>query len=151
LEEICSLNPEYFNRTDFVDTNNTIPIKMIINDDELLQLIINIRDKSKRGYKHQLHDILVQGITAGKISIFDRNNIKKFDISSRTINQVRMYKLGDKIDVRRFKNFNEAYENYKNVSQSGDETQYNIDLAKDEYIHDGFINNINTLWITYKY
>jgi hypothetical protein len=30
-------------------------------------------------------------------------------------------------------------------------TQYNIDLAKDEYIHDGFINSINTLWITYKY
>ena len=151
LEEICSLNPEYFNRTDFVDTNNTIPIKMIITDNELLQLLIDIRDKSKRGYKQQLHNILVEGITDGKISIFDRNNIKKFDISSRTINQVRMYKLGDKVEVRRFKNFNEAYENYKNVSQSGDETQYNIDLAKDEYIHDGFINNINTLWITYKY
>ena len=62
-----------------------------------------------------------------------------------------MYKIGDKIDVRRFKNFNEAYENYKNVSQSGDEKQYNIDLAKDEYIQDDFTNNINTLWITYKY
>ena len=79
------------------------------------------------------------------------NNIKKFDISSMSLNQVRMYKLGDKIDVRRFKNFNEAYENYKSVSQSGDENQYNIDMAKDEYIQDGFINNINTLWITFKY
>lgn len=151
LEEICSLNPEYFNRTDFVDTNNTIPVKMIINDNDLLKIIIDIRDKSKRGYKQQLHNILTEGIKENKISIFDRNNIKKFDISSRTLNQVRMYKLGDKIDVRRFKNFNEAYENYKSVSQSGDENQYNIDLAKDKYKQDGFINNINTLWITFKY
>ena len=58
LEEICSLNPEYFNRTDFVDTNNTIPVKMIINDNDLLKIIIDIRDKSKRGYKQQLHNIL---------------------------------------------------------------------------------------------
>lgn len=151
LEEICSLNPEYFNRTDFTDTNNTIPVKIIINDIELLNTIIDIRDKSKRGYKKQLHNILLEGIQQNKISVFDRNNKKKFDISSRIINQVRMYKLGDKIDVRRFKNFNDAYENYKNVSQSGDENQYNIDLAKDEYIQDGFTNSINTLWITYKY
>ena len=151
LEEICSLNPEYFNRTDFVDTNNTIPVKMIIDDNELLKLIIDIRDKSKRGYKQQLHDILIEGIKENKISIFDRNNIKKFNISSMILNHVRMYKLGNKIDVRRFRNFNEAYENYKSVSQSGDKNEYNIDLAKDEYIQDGFIHNINTLWITFKY
>ena len=68
-----------------------------------------------------------------------------------TLNQVRMYKLGDKIDVRRFRNFNEAYENYKSVSQSGEKNEYNIDLANDEYIQDEFIHNINTLWITFKY
>jgi hypothetical protein len=151
LEEICSLNPEYFNRTDFVDTNNTIPVKMIINDNDLLEIIIDIRDKSRRGYKQQLHNILTQGIRENKISIFDKNNIKKFDISLRTLNQVRMYKNGDKKDARRFKNFHEAYENYKSVSQSGDENQYNIDLAKDTYVQDEFINNINTMWITYKY
>lgn len=151
IEQICSLNPEYFNRTDFTDTNNTIPVKMIVNDNDLLKIIIDIRDKSKRGYKQQLHNIILEGVLLNKISISDRNNVKKFDISSRTINQVRMYKLGDKIDVRRFKNFNEAYENYKNVSQSGDEKQYNIDLAKDMFIQDEFVNNINTMWITYKY
>ena len=121
------------------------------NDVDLLQIIIDIRDTAKRGYKDQLHNILIKGIIENKISIFDRNNIKKFDIKLRKINSVRMYKSGDKIDVRRFKNFNEAFENYKNVSQSGDETQYNIDLAKDEYIQDGFTNSVNTLWITYKY
>lgn len=151
LEKICSLNPEYFNKTDFVPTANTIPVRMIVNDSELLELIISIRNTSKRGYKQQLHNILIEGLKENKISLFDRNNLKKFDINSRTINQVRMYKLGDKIDVRRFKNFSQAYENYKSVSQSGDETQYNIDLAKDEYIHSDFTNSINTMWITFKY
>ena len=151
LEAICSLNPEFFNRTDFVDSANTIPVKMIVNDNELLQMIICIRDKSKRDYKQQLHNIIIEGIKENKIKLFDRNNIKKFDISLRTINQVRMYKLGDKIDVRRFRQFNDAYENYKNVSQSGEENQYNIDLAKDEYVYNEYINSINTLWITYKF
>ena len=151
LEDICSLNPEYFNKTDFIDTNNTIPVKMIINDSELLKIIIDIRDKSKKDYKKQLHDILQEGIKENKISIFDNNNIKKFDISLRHINQVRMYKLNDKIEVRRFKNFNDAYETYKTVSQSGDKNQYNIDMAKDTYVQDEFINNINTMWITFKY
>jgi hypothetical protein len=151
IEDICSLNPKEFNRTDFIDTQNTIPVKMIINDVELLNIIIDIRNKSRKGYKHQLHNLLVEGIQQKKILVFDRNNIKKFDISLRNINHVRMYKLGDKIDVRRFKNFNDAYENYKCVSQSGDENQYNIDLAKDEFKDDEFTNPINTFWITYKY
>jgi hypothetical protein len=159
LEEICSLNPEYFNRTDFSDSSNTIPIKMVINDNEILKLIIDIRDKSKRGdirdkskrYKQQLHNIIVNGIHENKISLYDRNNIKKFDIYSRTVNQVRMYKYGDKIEVRRFNNFHEAFENYKNISQSGDEKQYNIDLAKDKYIYKDYPYDTNTLWITYKY
>jgi hypothetical protein len=151
IQDICSLNPEYFNRTDFADTNNTIPVKMVINDADLLNIVMEIRDNSKRGYKQQLHNLLVEGIKNNKITMFDRNNIKKFDIATRSINQVRMYRLGDKIDVRRFKNFSEAFENYKNVSQSGDEKQYSIDLAKDEYVQDGFTNSVNTFWITYKY
>ena len=150
LEKICSLNPEYFNRTDFINSKNTIPIKTEFVDYTLLLIVLEIRNKAKRGYKEQLHNILVQGIESGKIIITDKNNIKKFDIYQRTINQVRMYKLGDIIDVRRFKQFHEAFENYKNVSQTGDENQYNIDLAKDSYINDGFVNPPNIAWITYK-
>ena len=153
LEEICSLNPKNFNRTDFdsVHIKNTIPVKVIIDDNDLLKLILDICDKAKKGYKQQLHTILTEGYRENKISIIDKNNIKKFDIYSRTLNGVRTYKKGHKIDARRFKNFNDAHECYKVVSQSGDNTQYNIDLAKDEYIQDDFINKTNTLWITFKY
>ena len=151
LEEICTLNPVSFNRTDFQDTNNTIPVKMIIHDNDLLNKIIDIRDKSKKGYKQELHRILKTGICENKIEVFDKNNIKKFNIESRTLHQVRMYKHGDIINVRRFKNFNDAFENCKSVSQSGDEKQYNIDMARDKYIHDDFINTTDTMWITYKY
>ena len=42
------------------------------------------------------------------------------------------------------------YETYKKVSQSGNEHQYSIDLAKDEYVKSLFKNSINTLWITFK-
>lgn len=151
LEKICSLNPEYFNKTDFTDTDNTIPVKMIIHDNVLLQELIDMRSEGNRGYKQLFHNKLLQGITSNKISLHDRNNIKKFDITKRVLHQVRLYKDGDKIDARRFKTFNEAYENYKNVSQSGDENQYNIDMTKDEYVNNGFTNSTNTMWITYKY
>ena len=37
----------------------------------------------------------------------------------------------------------------KKVYLKADASQYNIDLAKDN-IQNNFVNNINTLWITYK-
>jgi hypothetical protein len=150
LRDICSLNPEHFNKTDFADNKNAIPVKMIIEDNDLLKLILEIRDTTKK-YKQPLHNKIVEGIQDKKITIIDKNNLKKFDITKRGINQVRMYKVGDKIEDRRFKNFNDAFENYKNVAQSGDETQYNIDFAKDEYVYDDFVNPCNIAWITYKF
>lgn len=151
LEQICSLNPELFNRTDFQSTNSTIPVKMIINDTDVLEKIINLKESSKRGYKNNLHCILKEGIKENKISINDRNNKKKFDINLMTLKDVRMYKDGDKIDARRFKEFNKAYENREKMSQSACENQYNIDFAKDVYINEGFIHNTNIVWITFKY
>jgi hypothetical protein len=150
LEKICSLNPEHFNKTDFISSKNTIPVKVVFHDNDLLNLVLQIRETSKRGYKQQLHNILVEGLNCGKITFIDKNNSKKFVITERTINQVRMYKLGDIIEVRRFKNFDEAFENYKTVSQSCEEMEYNIDLAKDIYILDDFENPPNIAWITYK-
>lgn len=151
LEQICSLNPEHFNRTDFIDTNNTIPVKLIVNDTEILELILNIRDRSDRGYKVQLHNIILECLQNSKITMIDKNNIKKFIITERTLKDVRMYKTGDDVESRRFKQFYDAFENYKNVSQTGDTSNYNIDLAKDLYIHNEFIHSCNVFWITYKY
>lgn len=62
-----------------------------------------------------------------------------------------MYKTGDKVESRRFKSFAEAHENCKSVAQSGDEHQYNIDLAKDEYVQGAFSNPTNTMWITFRH
>jgi hypothetical protein len=61
-----------------------------------------------------------------------------------------MYKNGDNIDARRFRQFNDAFENYNCVSQSGDNSQYNIDLAKDTYVNNDFTNTSNIAWITFK-
>ena len=55
-----------------------------------------------------------------------------------------------KEEDRRFKQFSDNFEKYKCISQSGNNTNYNIDLAQIEYINGDFINDINIAWITYK-
>ena len=150
LKQICSLNPELFNRTDFSTNKNTIPVKLEINDDNLLKELIDLRTKSKRGYKSTFHNLLVNGISCGNISVYDNNNVNKFDINLRNIKDVRMFQDGQKKEVRRFKNFNDAFENFKTTSQSCDETEYNIDFAKDQYKLNDFVNDTNIFWITFK-
>jgi hypothetical protein len=61
-----------------------------------------------------------------------------------------MYKEGDKSEDRRFKQFNDNFHNRKSVSQSGDSTNYNIDLTKIIYKQEDYINNPDTAWITFK-
>jgi hypothetical protein len=154
MNEICSLNPEHFNQTDFeINNNNTIPVKLEVIDDELLQLIIYacIPTKLNKKQKLYLHNILKNGISDGKIILHDRNNVKKFDISQRTLNVRRMYVAGQKDEVRRFITLNKNYENCTTMGQSGNETQYSIDFAKDEYNHGGYNQPLNIIWVTYKY
>ena len=148
LYEICSLNPELFNRTDFTTNNNTIPIKMEIIDIKLLEILIGM--KRSKGYKFKFHNLLKDGIKDKKIKIYDNNNINKFDITNNSLNTVRMYKKDDKISSRRFKEFNDAFNNFKSVAQSGDINEYNIDCAKDTYINNDYINNPNIFWITFR-
>jgi hypothetical protein len=150
FKQICRINPESFNRTDFSNSNNTIPVKMIINDNLLLNKLIKLRIEHKRGYMVLFHNIIVKGIKEKTILLYDNNNINRFDINLRILKSVRMFQDGDKKEVRRFKNFNDNYEQFKSVSQSGDNTQYSIDFAKDKYIHDGFTNDTNIAWITFK-
>lgn len=151
LEAICRMNPSEFNQTDFVTSANTIPVKVIFHNLQDLQLILTIRDNAKARYKAQLHKLLCDGIDAGSIQLIDKNNVKKFNIHVRDIKDVRMYKLGDSITARRYKQFNDAHESFNTVAQTGDENQYNIDLVKDAYITDGYTNEPNVAWITYKW
>ena len=62
LEKICSLNPQYFNKSDFQNTNNTIPVKVLFADAELLKSVIGLCSNPKRGYKLQVHRALLQGL-----------------------------------------------------------------------------------------
>lgn len=152
LNEILKMGPETFNITDFSSSERTIPVKLVINDLEVLSRIIMLRSESKRGYKHDLHRCLQESLLSGAATIYDRNNINKFDINSRTLNNVRMYKEGDKVDVRRFKQFNDAFERHCTTSQTCSETEYNLDLAKDTYRipNSNFVNETNVMWITFR-
>jgi len=149
FEKICSLNPEYFNRTDFTNSNVAIPVKLVIDDPDLLNQIFHTRDTTRQ-YKTQVHNLIVSGINQQKITVYDNNNVKKFDITSRSLNDCRVYTTGNIVSARRFKQFNECFENYKASSQSCSQSQYNIDFARDQYVDGDFTNEINTAWITYK-
>lgn len=151
MNQICSANPESFNRTDFNINKNTIPVKIEINNIGLLNNLIELTTKSKKGYKLTVHQLLIEGIRDGCISIYDNNNSNKFNINLRSLKGVRMYKEGQKKEVRRFQNFNDAFEKLKTTSQTGDGDEYNIDFAKDTYEFNGYVNQINVWWITFKY
>ena len=51
---------------------------------------------------------------------------------------------------RRYNTFNENFERCKTTSQTGTEKDYNIDFCKDVYTNEGYTNEINVFWITYK-
>lgn len=150
LYEICSLNPTLFNRMDFTLDNNTIPVKLEIIDTKLLEMLIKIRDKHSKNYKLEFHTLLKDGINNNKIKIYDNNNVNKFDIAQHKLYSVRMYKIGDKIEVRRFKQFNDGFNNFKSVTQSSEQNEYNVDFAKDKYINNDYVNETNIFWITFK-
>lgn len=147
---ICSINSQDIHKADFVDSG--IPIKVIVKDTELLKTILDklsvVHKKNKD--KKAIHNILVEAINQNKIEIHDRNNIK-FDIESRSIKAIRVYKDGDVKESRRYQKFSNAFDNFKAEAQSGDKTNYSIDAVKDEYEYEGFINPVNVMWITFRY
>jgi len=127
--------------------NSTIPVKVEFKIGfESLKSIMSTNNKI------QQHNILVNGINKGEIIINDNNIVsKKFDINSRTLKTVRIYKNGDSIKARRFEQFSNAFNIRKNVSQTSNETEYCIDFAKDKYVSGNFINEINVAWITFNF
>ena len=153
LLEICSINPENFNKTDFINSQNTIPVKLTITDESFMKDLFIILEKKGKNYKSKLHRMIKIGKETNKITMDDRNNIKKFNIDERNLNTVRIYKDGDNKEARRFKSFENAFDTYNLISQSGDDTLYNIDFALDDYIvpEDNYINRKNVAWITFKY
>jgi hypothetical protein len=151
LNEICLLNPTHFNKTDFTETTKTIPVKLTIEDQDLLNNIVELNTKKTKTKNIEIDKLLKDGVRDNKITVEDRNNIRKFDINTRVLNGVRMYKDGDKITVRRFKSYSDAFDKYTTIAQTCNETQYNIDFAKDEYIHDDFTHQTNVLWVTYRF
>jgi hypothetical protein len=151
LHAICRINPTEFNQTDFVSSPSTIPVKVIFDDEEILKLVLAIRETKKPRYQQQIHKLLCDGIDDNKIRLVDKNSVKIFNIHVRDIKTVRMYKLNDKITSRRYKEFNDAHEQCLTRAQSGNDNEYNIDLVHDTYILDGYRNEPNIAWITFRW
>ena len=158
-------NPENYNSTDFTDNHSSIPVKLTFVDDTYRLLCIE-SITGKRNYKQNLHSLLKQGYYSGQITIEDRNNIhvftndkkdksgntKLFDDIHKKISNVKMYSSNDTSpQSRRFAQFNNAFNLYKPTSQTGEVGEYSIDLAKDKYEYNGFVNEVNIAWITFRH
>lgn len=163
--ELKRSNPENYNFTDFSNKNSSIPVKVTFLDEEYRKLFVSSITK-KRGYKQHLHILLKEGYQTGKIQIEDRNNVhvftndkkdttgqtKIFDDIHKSISNVKIYSSDDTSpESRRFAQFNAAFNTYKPTSQTGEPGEYSIDLAKDRYEHNGFVNEVNIAWITFRY
>ena len=151
LKNICELNPEYFNRTDFVDSKNAVPIKVIFHDMSIHKLLVELQ---QRRADHIVFDeAFKRGYRDKKIELIDNNNIHKLDLTTskqRKIKNIKMFAEGHSQSARRFKNFHNAHETYGTISQSGNSEEYNLDFCKDRFVHDGFVNEVNVGWITYR-
>ena len=140
-------------------------MKLTFVDDEYRSICIDAIN-GRRNYKQHLHSLLKNGYETGKIVLEDRNNVhvftndskdktgntKLFDDIHKSISNVKMYSLSDTSpQSRRFAQFNNAFNTYKPTSQTGEIGEYSIDLAKDRYEYNGFINEPNIAWITFRH
>lgn len=151
--DICSQSIECFNSSDFnMSSDSSIPVKITIIDIELLEIIkekINI-PKLYVHHRNEVHNLLVNGIENEKIILEDRNNTRKFSITTRKLASVRKFKEGNNKDANRIKRFNVAFERQRQTSQAGNKDTYSIDFAYDD-LNDGvFTNKSSVAWITFR-
>jgi hypothetical protein len=156
LIKICKLKPESFNRTDFTDSKNAVPVKVVFKDENIHRELVEKRENGNSNYKGDFDELFKRGVRDKKIELIDKNNLNKLNIKldsneSRIIKNIKMYTSNDgSPGSRRFKQFSDAHETYKTPSQTSNEKEYNLDFCKDRYVHDGFINETNVGWITFK-
>tara|TARA_B100001057_G_C22807346_1_gene933994 strand:- start:250 stop:1911 length:1662 start_codon:yes stop_codon:yes gene_type:complete len=157
-KQLRELNPENYNRADFMNKDSAIPVKIKFLNEEFRKIVFG-SITGKRGYKNGLERLLKTAINAQKdnskvkyLEIFDRNNKTKLEdiIQNRKLNSVRIFREGNDKESRRFKQFSEAFDTFKPVAQAADKDQYNIDLTEILYEHEDFVNDVDTAWITYK-
>lgn len=150
MKYICSLNPDTYNQEDFTNSEYIIPVKITINNDELLEEIIILKESGRRGYMRDLKNKLIYGIENNFIELEDNNNRNKINIYQKDLGSVRMWKEGEAKQNRRYKTFNDRFSKRAAYKQGGDDNKFTLDLVKDEYVHDGYTNPKNVMWICCK-
>ena len=167
--ELRRHNIENYNISDFSNKDSAIPIKLEIVDEEWRKAFIHATtDEKQKGRKKKdstedtddfITRMLNTGIKTNKVIINDRNNLnnlltktKDGEKIKRKLHTKRIYskKYEETKHTRRFKQFNEAFNSCKSVSQACGTDQYCIDMCIDEYNYDNYTNSVNILWITYK-
>lgn len=128
-----------------------------------LKDILNKPRKSNTDNK-VINDILLKLIKENTISVSTHKHSKLYSdnelelneniynfFNNRILRSCRIYKHGDVAKSRRYKSWNKSYLNGKSDSaQSGNTQEYSIDMCKDNWECDGFINDKTIAWISYR-
>jgi len=134
-------------QTQIKDSSKNIPIKLTFTPDSQ-----DIREKiiTCRKNKDKVYDLLNKGINDRSIIVEDKND-KQFDINENlNVGTIRIYTKDHKSDGWRFEAFNANFNASVVYSQGTPKSTFSLDMVKDRYDFNGFINEKNTAWITYR-
>lgn len=152
--EVNMLNPDKIQKTNFIDNNKTIPVKLEFCE-EVLKEIIEIRGSTLTEHKKNEIDTLIKTrIMSSEIKIIDKNNINRFDFNKYRLGSCRIYRDGFTIGKRPFPNLNKSFEECSPYSWGGtmdvSGNSYALDLAEVDYEYKNVIYPKTIGWITFK-
>lgn len=137
------------------DNTARIPVKVIFHDMDLHARLVELSEKKAaivKQWNKERSKIFVEGVKNGKVELVDKNKEHKFDLAKRKLKNFRMFtkeEQGSRAN-RRFKQFSDAHDKLGLSSQACKSDEYNLDFCKDRYDHDGFVNEANVAWITFR-
>lgn len=148
--EVNMLNPDIIQKTNFIDTDKTIPIKIEYSEDVLREIIETRGSNLTPERKIKLDALIKTRVWSSEIKIFDKNNINRFDLSKHRLSTCRVYKTANSIGCRRFQQLENAYNECSPYAQGGSDVGYTLDIAVDDYISGEYINRKTVGWITFR-
>jgi hypothetical protein len=152
--EVNMLNPDVIQKTNFIDTEKTIPVKLEFTE-EVLKEIVEIRGANlTSSRKRELNTLINTRIASREIKMFDKNNINRLDLNKYSLGSCRIYKDGHSVKARRFPQLNKCFdENTPYCLGSTIETEgnkYVLDIAENDYEFEGVVYPKTVGWITFK-
>lgn len=126
---------------------SAIPVKIIFVNEPFRLDFFNKKEKNAERHKK-----LINAFENKWIILEDKNpEYRKFNLYQRHLKVIRTFTNKRKKENFRFKSFTQHFSDSTENAQTSTNHEYNLDIAKDEYIENNFINPTNIGWITFQW